>query len=249
MTEIDSSRWTGPLEDGHTARRKGIFTHRSGQHQYASDYDHLNDRQRIVALVPPEIRGVVRLGGALFILSPLVLWIAWFTMVAVSGDVILNDNRHILILWGVAAAGLGFWQLMSRSVRLIDLRKILLGIASVATLGLATAYVFAGARAHASAGASSPERTFEIRERRGGHRNSRTVILHQRADGTLVEGGMRSPLKFGQTCSLVQRLHGSYGFSWIRVVEQSRPPVRGGLNWGIAPQDCFGSIPMSSLPR
>lgn len=249
MTEIDSSRWTGPLEDGHTARRKGIFTHRTGQHQYASDYDHLNDRQRIVALVPSEIRGVVGLGGALLILAPLFLWIAWFTMIAASGDVILNDNRHILILWGAAAAGLGFWQLMSRSVRLIAMRKILLGIVSVATLGLASAYVFAGANAHASAWASSPERTFEIRERRGGHRNVRTVILHQRADGTLVEGGRRSVLKFGQTCSLVQRLDGPYGFSWTRVVERSRAPDRGGLNWGIAPQDCFGGIPLSLLPR
>ena len=182
-------------------------------------------------------------------LSPLVLWLAWYIMISGVRDAILADNSHWLILWAMGAIALGFWQFRSRSMHLISLRKVLLGLAFVATLGAAAFYVFAGLTAHAQAEATAPERTFEISERRASGRHGYTVTLHQRSDGTLIEGGFRQPLPYGSKCALAQRLAGNHGFVWVRVLDRSRSPERGGLNWAIRREECFSNMPLSSLPR
>jgi hypothetical protein len=141
--------------------------------------------------------------------------------------------------------GVSAWQLQSQSRRLIFARQAALAAALGATVGGACLYPYAALTSYAQAVPTLRERTFEIyrchnRCRFGGY------FVHQRANGTTVEGeyaGRR--LAYGR-CTTVQQLIGDYGFTWVRVIERSRS---GGheINWPIRREDCFSTKPMSSL--
>jgi len=243
VTQIDSRNWTGPPDEV----PPGFWRTRLGR--LVRKYPSVEDAVSPMKPLPTELLRVVRMSALLMLVSPLALWLAWGAMTAFTGDSIIADNSHWLILWAAGSVGLGLWQFKSRSMRLIAVRRIVVALAMVASLCAAGAYVFAGARAHAHAAASEPERTLEISEYRNtAGRHDRQVFLHQREDGTLLEGGRRKPLPYSPSCALAQRLDGSYGFSWVRVLDRSASPERGAPDWPVRREDCFSNRPLSSLP-
>lgn len=246
MTHFDSSKWTGP-PDEQLAPRRGAFTHRIGGHSVASDYQRFLAAQRAAAAMPPEVRRVIRL-AMLLLFSPVLLWLAWLLLQSATREAIAQDNSHVLIWWGLGSIGLSLLLVMNwRAGNLVWLRKAILAVALLATVAVAIGYVYLGIDAYAHARASAPERTFELRSSCG----RRCVEnLHQRADGTTVQGArMGRPLAQARSCALVQRLDGEYGFTWVRVLERSRVPGRGQLAWPISREECFSDMPLSSLPR
>lgn len=230
-------------------RRSGAFVHRYGEHQVSTDFARIAatyaDAQR-AREVPPELRGVIGRAG-LLLFSPVMLWLAWLALRGFVQDTIVQDNSMWLIAWGLGAIGLALSQLVSRSLFAVAVRKMLLVCAVLSTGIFSIAYVNLGIQSHSQATASAPERTYEIPRSCGRHC---TYAIHQRADGTTLEGtdGGR-PVQYASSCALAQRLDGSRGFSWIRVLERSRAPGRGQLAWPIRREECFSDIPLSSLPR
>jgi hypothetical protein len=144
------------------------------------------------------------------------------------------------------AVGLAFWQLSSKSRWAVGLRRAALAAAVVVTVGGAFVYGYSAITSHAQAIPSPRERAFEIyrchgRCRFGGY------FIHQRANGTTIEGeNVGAPIAYGTTCTIVQRSDGDYGFSWVRVLERSRPAGHD-LQWSIRREDCFSDRPLSSL--
>jgi hypothetical protein len=241
----DSSKWTGPLDEG-VGRWRGAFTHRSGEPAFTNDYARFQEARRIAAQIPPAVRRVMGL-ATLLLLSPLMLLVAWLALAAITPDTLGQDNRHWLILWGSAVAALAATQITWPYARAIFIRKAILGLALVATAGASVAYVYLGLTSHAGATASAPERAFEWQHSCGRHC---TRTLHQRADGSTLEGiHVGAPAQEARSCALTQRLDGPYGFSWVRVLDRSRTPRRGQLAWPISREECFSDEPLSSLPR
>jgi hypothetical protein len=179
------------------------------------------------------------------LLSPITLALGyWVTRFAIR-DPFGQDFIGPLCLWGSLAVLTGFWQLGSKSQQLLPLRQLALAAALVATLGVASLYPYAAITAYAQATPSARERTFEIYRCHGRCRYTGGYFVHQRADGTTVEGEyVGPPLAYGR-CALVQRFSGNYGFSWVRVLERSQAGEQ--LNWPIRREDCFGTKPVSSL--
>lgn len=240
----DSSKWTGPPDEA--LARRGAFTHRVGEPAFTSDYVRFQEAERIASLIPLEVRRVIGL-AALLLFSPLMLFLAWLLLGAITPDSLGQDNRHWLILWGSVVAALAATQITWRSARAILLRKTLLGLALVATGGASVAYVYLGLTSHSGATASAPERTFEWQVNCGKHC---TTIIHQRADGSTLEGNhVGAPVQEARSCALAQRLNGTHGFSWVRVLDRSRAPGNGQLAWPISGEECFSNEPLSSLPR
>ncbi len=248
MPKLTSSTdWTGPLDD---QRRPGAFTHQVGQFSITSDYQRILESERAAALIPPDVRRVMGFAWALLVLSPLVLWLARLIVGMIARAELVQDNRHVLILWGLGAISLAVWQVVSRSRALIAIRKAFLTIALIATIVVAVAYVYVGFGAYAHATPSAPERTYEWYQTSGRSPFQRVVTFHQRPDGTTVEGADSGrPFAYGTTCALVQRLDGDYGFSWVRVLDRSRLAGRGQLSWPVRREECFSMIPLSRLPR
>lgn len=246
MTErFSSTKWTGPWKA--IRPHRGIFTHAPGAHGYATDYQRIFEARRAAEAIPGEVRGVMGLGALLLFGSPLILWIAWQVLRWSSSSIIVADNRDVLVAWGLAMIALGLWQVLSRSPRLVLLRKAILLLALVATFAVAAAYLYAGIDARRNARASAPERTYVLARSCG---RGCVTAVHQRADGTTVEGiDMGPPVEFARICSLVQRLDGAYGFSWVRVLQRTRAPRGGELPWPIRREECFSAIPLSELPR
>ena len=124
------------------------------------------------------------------------------------------------------------------------LRTAALGFVFLATAVFAGWYTYTVLSSHTNARPSQPERTYELNERCGRHCN---YYVHQRADGTTIEGvQVGEAVPYGSTCTLVQRLEGDYGFSWIRVLDRS-PPPRHEVIWPIRPADCFSDKPLATL--
>ena len=247
MPPIDSRRWTGPIDE-QSGGRRGLLG-RPGDPHFSTDYARLAEAQRVAMLIPPERRGVMR-AAAWLLVSPLSLLLAWLVVQAAIRDYIAQDRRDLLIAWGVAAAAIGFWQLKSRTLILARARTLFLRSLAVITCLMSFGYGYLALSSRAQAVARAPERVFQIPERRGRSFMRRTVYHHQRADGTTLEGGAaRTPLAEAHVCALAQRLDGRHGFSWVRVLERSRASGRGQLSWPISSEECFGSIPLSELPR
>lgn len=176
-----------------------------------------------------------------------MLWLAWLALRGLIHDTIVQDNSLWLIAWGLGAIALALSQLVSRSLFAIAIRKMLLVCAVLTTAIFSIAYVYLGIQSHSQATASAPERAYEMRKSCGRHC---TYSIHQRADGTTLEGTDSSrPVQYASTCALAQRLDGPRGFSWIRVLDRSRAPGRGQLAWPVRREECFSDIPLSSLPR
>lgn len=231
---IHSSSWTGPIEQP---------TYGIGRSSVSSDYQRLLRLRRAAEAVPPELR---RLGrrSAFLLLSPLALAVAYWTSRSIIPAAPVQDFSGLLSLWGVATVLATILLLQSRP-RLLRLKEASATLGLLATLGCAAFYIYASATSYAAAMPSVRERTFEIYRCHGRCRYVGGYFVHQRADGTTVEGEyVGPPLPYGR-CALVQRLNGDYGFSWVRVLERSRAGEQ--LAWPIRREDCFGTMPVSSL--
>lgn len=190
--------------------------------------------------------GVFQIAGWLLV-SPFALLASWLALRGLTPGNLVADNGHVLLLWGLAMIGLAGLQLKSRSHRHKLVRFIILATALGATVALSVAYLSLGLLSHARAIKSEPQRAFEYVSGRG---RSPDVYYHVREDGSSVEGARydrREP--YGRVCTLVQRLDGPYGFSWVRILDRSPGPGRGQLAWPISQEDCFSQKPLSELGR
>jgi hypothetical protein len=238
---IHSSSWTGPPDP---RERNGIFTHEPGEPVYTSDYQRLLSAQRRASEVPPELRPVLRLATFL-LLSPLFLVLGWVSLKLAIPEQQIANNVHVLALWGLSVMALAASQVTSRWARLIRLRRLGLSALLWATFAVAGGYFHLGLTSYAHAHALRPERTFELYKTYGSRSYRQTVAVHQRADGSTLEGiSMVPPVRYSSVCTLVQRLQGDHGFAWVRVLERSRGSE---LMWPIRREDCFGAKPVSSL--
>lgn len=226
----------------------GTFMHRADQHQITSDYHRLLQAECMANAIPSDLDRVKLL--ALMVLpSPILLWFAWLLVGLVARDEVARDNSHLLMFSGSIVVVVAAWQAGSRAKAFIQLRRCLLWTLLGATIAAAVAYAYLGINSHSRAIVLPPERTFELVKTEG-RRIKRTIIWHQRANGSTVEGFNEGrPLAYSSVCALVQRLDGPYGFSWVRVLERSRPPGRGQLSWPVRREDCFSHVPIASLPR
>lgn len=244
---IHSSGWTGPPESMAAPAR--VFTHRTGEPSATGDYARFAEAERARAMIPAELRPILNLAGWLLV-SPVSLWVGNLVLNWASNDWRVADRSGDLFLWGVAMLMIAGWQFTARSLRLLDLRRLLLSLAIVATVGLAAGNVYLGLRSKSEAIASTPERTFVHFGSRGRGPLRKTIVTFQRADGSFVDGRRSTaPLEYGRSCALVQRLDGPDGYSWVRVREWSRQPASGELAWPIRREECFSNIPLSTLPR
>jgi hypothetical protein len=225
--------------------------HRYGEHQVSTDFARIvaqADAESKAKEWPSELRGVLGRGW-LLLASPLLLVVANWIVHSTGRDLIVHDNKTYLFAWTFGIVALALSQMVSRSLVLIWARKAILVSAILATFAVAVGYVYIAAKSRQSAVASTPERAYEFYRSSGWRSSKKTQIFHQRADGTLLAGGRSERLPYGTTCALVQRLDGQYGFSWVRVLERSRPPRRSGVHWPVRREECFSDIPLSSLPR
>lgn len=246
----DSSTWTGPSSTA-APRLRGALVHRYGEHQVSTDFARIvaqADAELNAKEMPPELVGVVGRAG-LLLASPLLLVVANWIVHSTGRDLIVQDNKTHLFAWAFGVAALALSQMVSRSLILIWARKAILVSGILATFGVAGGYVYLAAKSRQNAVASTPERTYEFYRSSGWRSSKKTEILHQRADGSLLTGGHWAPAPYATTCALVQRLEGQYGFTWVRVLERSRPPRRTGVHWPVRREECFSNIPLSSLPR
>jgi hypothetical protein len=236
---IHSSSWTGEIDRASTF--KPVTPSELANYRRI-----LAARERWDAL-PPEVKRLKRLAAWLLV-APVALWIAHIVAGFAIQDGFQRDHSGLLWLWAFLAFGLAWLQLRSKSQHMIALRQLMFGAALIATVGAASLYDYAAIMSHARAKGSAAERTFEIYRCRHLGRYCAPYTLHQRADGSTVEGeSVGPPLQYGSTCATVQRLAGDYGFSWLRVLERS-PPQRE-VQWPIRREDCFSDKPIASLKR
>ena len=242
---ISSTDWTGTAE---SASRQYPFTYGVGQHSITSDHEQIFAARRPLFDFPSETRTTRRLAVWL-LFSPVLLWLSWLFAGFATPDQLVTDHSSLLLFGGLGLMVAAAWQVQLRSTAFIGLRNAVLAIALAATCVVAILYPYLAVDAHSRAIASIPERTFELVKTEC-HRIKRTIVWHQRADGSNVEGRARErPLPYSHTCALVQRLDGPNGFAWVKVIERSRAPGSGQLSWPIRRDDCFSNVPLSSLPR
>jgi len=204
-----------------------------------SDYQQLLARDR--RFTPIDRRFGAMLGYLLF--SPFLFFaVACFTELAIP-DTFLVENLDWLFLGAFAPIAFVIFQVrLGRSMT--NWRVRLTGLAYSATIGFAMFYVYAAMSAHADAVPGLVERTFEFSVPNSfGHG---THLVHQRSDGTTIEGDGLGPVPpYHTVCAEAQRLNGDFGFSWVKVVNRSRPAHE--IAWPIRAQDCFSRKPLASL--
>lgn len=239
---IHSSSWTGPVEDG----RQRLADVGIDPSWIPRDAEGLNWAKPAVSTTP-EQRQWARLLGYLF-LSPLLLLAAWFFAHAASRDTLWTDHRGWLILWTIGIATFVLSEFRAGKPADPTVRSRLLALALSATCAFACWYSYVAVTSHSDAIATRPERAFELYYP-GHSRRSSGYYLHQRADGSTIEGkSFGKPIPYGRTCTLVQRLNGEFGFSWIRVLQRTPPPEHE-IAWPIRREDCFSDKPIASLKR
>lgn len=245
---ISSKGWTGDTEARAAERRFLVRTHRLGEPAYVSDFNRFAGAEERAREVPAELRNLLR-RAFLALLSPLLLFCAWLAVQMTTRDLIGEDNKAYLLVWGFGIAALALAQIVSRSTALIELRKALMALTIAGTVVVSGGYIYIASASRANALASRPERTFELSRSVGSRSFRRTEVTYQRADGTLLEGGYTPPVDWAYECTLAQRLRGDYGFTWVRVLERSRSSRRGELYWPIRREECFSDTPLELLPR
>ena len=245
---ISSNDWTGDPETQAADRGIVVRTHRLGEPVYVNDFDRIADQERRTSGFPPELRGLLRLAGVA-LLSPLFVFFGWIAVQMTTREVIGQDNRVYLLAWSFGVAALALSQIVSRQTALIGPRKAVMALAIAASVVTSGAYIYLASTSRAKATGSQPERTFELYKTVGSRSFRRTEVTHQRADGTLLEGGYTPPARWAYACTVAQRLTGDYGFTWVRVLERSRSRQRGELYWPIRREECFSDAPLESLPR
>jgi len=238
---VHSEGWTGDIYERSLPHRQ--FTYRQGQVGLTSDYERLLVARRRAEAKPPEVYPLIFLSLGLF-LTPALLFVAGIILHLSIRDAFINDNAIWLFAWGFSAIAIGIAGMRSRSTTLLFVRKVIVAACLLATILFCPFYIYLGISSHAHAVASAPERTYEFAHRCG---RRCTESLHQRADGSTVEGRwVGAPFAYGYTCTLVQRLNGDHNFRWVHVIERSAPS-RTNMAWPIRREDCFGTKPVSSL--
>jgi hypothetical protein len=233
---IHSSEWTGDTN---------YPSYRRGQTSVSDQYQQILRAQQEFDALPPQVRALRRMAAWLLV-SPLALWIAYYVVRTIIPDGITGNPSGPLAAWTCVAMAIATWQFQSTSRKYLELRRRALVAGLVATVGASFLYGYLATTSYADARPSARERAFEFfrcsgRCRFGGY------YLHQRADGTTLEGERLGPaVPYGTTCTVVQRLSGDYGFGWVRVLERS-PPNKRELQWPIRRGDCFSDKPIQSL--
>jgi hypothetical protein len=231
---IHSSGWTGPIDEQ-------VLPYRAQPNRI---FGWPRRPQPGIAPTPAERRRARLL--ALVLLSPLLLFAAWYAVHMATTDTMIADHREWLKCWAMAAIGWFALDCLGGKPANPTVRILLLALVFGATVLFAGWYSYTVLKSHADARPLKAERAYELNERCG--RNC-SYFVHQRADGTSVEGmAVGEPVPYGATCTLVQRLEGDYGFSWIRVLERS-PPSAHEVIWPIRREDCFSDKPLATLRR
>lgn len=227
----------------------GQPTHGVAEFGGTTDYVRIRGELPPEAKRSPELESLTQLSAWLF-LSPLVLIPAWRFGQAGVHDMAISAQGWVLGLWALMVVAIASSQVTSRSLRLIALRKALLGLLHVATFGIAIGYVYVAQSAHAEARPGKPQRAFvylEGRSRLGGMIPA--TFGFQLANGSNLAGGRgRKPFEYG-SCVTAQLLASSYGFRWVRVTESTPSPGPGQLHWPVRREDCFSNIPLSEVRR
>jgi hypothetical protein len=143
----------------------------------------------------------------------------------------------VLVIWAA------FRELQSPSLRRPQLRRYLIFLIMMAVTVYALMYGYAALDGYRGAVPGKPERAYEITV---GRIKMPDYVVHQRADGSTVEGTTWRPVPYSSTCVEVERLQAPNGFMWIRVLDRSQPPAHE-VAWPIRPEDCFSSKPLAAL--
>ena len=227
---IHSSSWTGPIETREPLSCAGINSESLGLGEPA------------LPLSPGVRQWAVLVAAVLF--SPLLLLGAFYFVHAATPDELWSDRREWLIYWGIGVLALVVRELYAGKPANPGPRSAFLALVLMSTMTFAIWYSHLVFAAHADAISSPPERTFELHRTCG---RDCGYYFHQRSDGSTVEGVRGdNPLPYGNVCTVVQRLDGDYGLTWIRVVDRSPPPSHE-IAWPVRRDDCFSEKPLSSL--
>jgi hypothetical protein len=237
---IHSSSWTGPPPEP-TVQRP-LFGYNFGLPGETRVYELGASLQPIIQDIPSELRPQKR-AAAYLLFSPIVLWLSCAVAHLLSPESLWTDQSWILLILTALVIWAAVRELQSRSVRRLQLRKSLMFLIMLAMVGCAVLYAHAALDGYRQAKPSSRERTYEITVHRS---KLPDYTVHQRADGSTVEGISRQPVVYSSTCAEVQRLQAPNGFMWVRVVDRSPAPAHEVL-WPIRPEDCFSSKPLASL--
>ena len=240
--EIHSSSWTGPPDPPPPEWERRLLFH--GMPTFAQISAAQDAARQKLARLPAEqragVRRSARLAGLLLI-SPLFLLGARLFAGAVISGAFAVDHSGWLNLWAIVVVGFALFELRRSWDSANDGLVIL---ALCATVVVSVLYGYAAVTSREGAIPAPPERTFEIVQHR---RQLPDYLLHQRADGTTVEGEqLRGPMPYGMTCAEVQRFDGAYAFAWVKVLDRSPPPAHEVL-WPIRREDCFSNKPLATL--
>jgi hypothetical protein len=200
-----------------------------------------------MAPLPPEERRLISRTARLSLLllvSPLLLIGARLFAAAATADILAADHGAWLAIWGIGVFGLAILQLKKLFKRAPAWTNFVLALVLAQTVAVAVLYDYAAITSRRSAVPGTPERTYEIVR----HRNRLPdYVVHQRADGSTVEGeDIGAAVPYGTACVEVQRLQGHYGFAWVKVVGRSPPPEHE-VAWPIRREDCFSDKPLATL--
>jgi hypothetical protein len=236
---IHSKSWTGPIQTDVPTQQTIAFV---GKPWVPTDAERAKWAEPVTPMAQ-QVRRWAKLVGLVF-LSPLLLLVSWWFAHAASPDELWSDRREWLFLWGLALVGVFARELHAWEPVNAGRRSGFLALVLSSTLAFSIWYPYAVLTARDAAIASQPERTYELYYSWG--RNC-GYYVHQRADGTTIEGTwVGDPVPYGSTCTLVQRLEGDHGFSWIRVLDRSPPPAHE-LIWPIRREDCFSNKPLAVI--
>lgn len=241
---IHSSSWIGSDDP-----RLQTPTYGSGEASTTTYYQQVVTGEIAASRVDPRVRVLFTLTFGTLFLAPLILWVVSMVTNSVIRDYAVDTRIDWLFeAWTLSLLGT-IWQFRVRSTRFIGLRKLALAVVLCGTAAFGIWYIKTAVKARAAALASPPERVFVSVEYSGRGSFRRATYWFQRADGKMIDGSRRQALPdYASICASAQRLYGDHGFEWVRVVERSRPPTTE-LVWPIRKDECFSTIPLSSLPK
>ena len=138
---ISSKGWTGDTEARAAERRFLVRTQRLGEPVCVSNFNRIAGAKQRAREIPAQLRGLLRL--AFFaLLSPLLLFCAWLAIQMTTRDLIGEDNKGYLLVWGFGIAALALTQMVSRSTALIESRKALMALAIAGTVVVSGGYIY-----------------------------------------------------------------------------------------------------------
>jgi len=181
----------------------------------------------------------------LFVLSPLLLWLASF-LVAMSSSDLLVEAPALTSSWPVPIVlGFGLWWAADRDHFPRWCERLAVA-GSVAVVAAALVYVVLGlsARTAAAAGPVQRAQVAAVNSHgRGMFKSTTTTFALQdgsTAATTDYSGGTR-------LCLAVRRVSGAHGFAWLRIVDRSPSPGPGQLAWPIDRGECFSAADLATM--